>query len=88
MWTDIDYMDGRRVFSLDPDRFPLEKLREFIDYLHAHQQHYVVMVDPAVAYYNYSAFDNGVDQDIFLKLPNGSIYTGVVWPGPTVFPDW
>jgi hypothetical protein len=37
----------RRVFTLDPERFPLHLVRELVDYLHAHQQHYIVMVDPA-----------------------------------------
>ncbi len=88
MWTDIDYMNSRHVFTLDPQRFPLEKMRELVSYLHQHQQHYIVMVDPAVAYDNYSAFNNGADRGIFLKNSNGSIYEGVVWPGPTAFPDW
>ena len=38
MWTDIDYMDRRRTFTLDPDRFPLEEMREFVGYLHNHDQ--------------------------------------------------
>ncbi|KAK5111910.1 hypothetical protein LTR62_004642 [Meristemomyces frigidus] len=88
MWTDIDYMYLRRVFTLDPDRFPLHKMRELVDYLHNHQQHYIVMVDPAVAYQNYPPFNNGVDTDSFLKVSNGSVYKGVVWPGVTAFPDW
>ncbi|KAK5169939.1 hypothetical protein LTR04_005570 [Oleoguttula sp. CCFEE 6159] len=88
MWTDIDYMDMRKVFTLDPLRFPLHLMREFIDYLHSHQQHYVVMVDPAVAYQNYPAFNDGVQQNAFLKFANGSVYKGVVWPGVTAFPDW
>ncbi|KAK4987843.1 hypothetical protein LTR66_007486 [Elasticomyces elasticus] len=88
MWTDIDYMDRRKVFTLDPVRYPLHLMQELITYLHNHQQHYIVMVDPAVAYQNYPAFNNGVRDDAFLKLSNGSIYEGVVWPGPTVFPDW
>ncbi|EXJ66764.1 alpha/beta-glucosidase agdC [Cladophialophora psammophila CBS 110553] len=88
MWTDIDYMDARKVFTLDPQRFPLHKMRELVTYLHAHQQHYIVMVDPAVAYQNYSAFNNGNNSGVFMKRADGSVFEGVVWPGPTVFPDW
>lgn len=86
-WTDIK-QDARKVFTLDPQRFPLEKMRELVAYLHAHQQHYIVMVDPAVAYQNYSAYNNGNSPDIFMKRADGSNFEGVVWPGPTVFPDW
>lgn len=49
MWTDIDYMDRRRVFTLDPERFPLQKMRELVDHLHKNNQRYIVMVDPAVS---------------------------------------
>jgi len=76
----------RRVFSLDPDRYPLHLVRELVDTLHANNQHYIVMVDPAVAYQDYPPFNNG--KDSFLKTENGSIYKGVVWPGVTAFPDW
>jgi len=88
MWTDIDYMYLRRVFTLDPVRFPLELVRQLVATLHARQQHYIMMVDPAVAYQNYSAFNEGVSADAFLKRANGSVYQGVVWPGVTAFPDW
>ena len=90
MWTDIDYMYLRRVFTLDLERFPLQKVRSLVDYLHEHQQHYIVMVDPAVAYVDqgYAPFTNGVAADAFLKEADGSIYKGVVWPGVTEFPDW
>ncbi|KAK4990061.1 hypothetical protein LTR28_001520, partial [Elasticomyces elasticus] len=43
MWTDIDYMDRRKVFTLDPVRYPLHLMQELITYLHNHQQHYIVM---------------------------------------------
>ncbi|KFY48908.1 hypothetical protein V495_00923 [Pseudogymnoascus sp. VKM F-4514 (FW-929)] len=88
MWTDIDYMDRRRVFSLDPDRFPLEKMQAINDYLHARNQKQIVMVDPAVAYQDYPPYHSGEAQDIFLKRDNGSDWVGVVWPGVAVFPDW
>lgn len=85
---DIDYMYLRRVFTLDPDRFPLNLMSELVSTLHERQQHYIVMVDPAVAYQDYDGFNNGVEQDIWLQTSNGSIFKGVVWPGVTAFPDW
>ncbi|KAK0745418.1 glycosyl hydrolases family 31-domain-containing protein [Apiosordaria backusii] len=88
MWTDIDYMDKRRVFSNDPERFPMPVYRSLVDHLHKNQQKYIVMVDPAVGYADYPAYHRGVEDSIFLKRDNGSEYLGVVWPGVSVFPDW
>ncbi|CUS13822.1 unnamed protein product [Tuber aestivum] len=88
MWTDIDYMYNRWVFTLDPERFPLDKVRKIVDYLHEHDQHYIVMVDPATAYQNYPTFNRGEADAIWLKEADGSIHKGVVWPGVAVFPDW
>ncbi|POS73712.1 glycosyl hydrolase family 31 [Diaporthe helianthi] len=88
MWTDIDYMELRRVFSLDPERFPLDLMRQLVDRLHENNQHYIVMVDPATAYYDYPAFNRGVEDNVFLLRDNGSVWQGVVWPGVTAFPDW
>ncbi|KAH9816984.1 glycoside hydrolase family 31 protein [Teratosphaeria destructans] len=88
MWTDIDYMYLRRVFSLDPARFPLDLMQQLVETLHSRQQHYIVMVDPAVAYQNYTPFNDGVEASAFLTVSNGSVYKGVVWPGVTAFPDW
>ncbi|KUI60568.1 putative alpha/beta-glucosidase agdC [Cytospora mali] len=88
MWTDIDYMDLRKVFSLDPDRFPLHMMQELVKHLHDNDQHYILMVDPATAYQDYPPFNRGVEDHIFLLRANGSIWQGVVWPGLTAFPDW
>lgn len=85
---DIDYMYERWVFTTDPDRYPVPRVRDIVNYLHEHNQHYIVMVDPAVAYEDYLTFNRGVEDDIFLKYENGSLFVGVVWPGPTAFPDW
>lgn len=74
---------------MDPERFPLTKVREIVDHLHTNNQHYIVMVDPAVAYQDFpAAFNRGVDENIFLLRANGSVWKGVVWPGVTAFPDW
>ncbi|TGO41584.1 hypothetical protein BHYA_0019g00130 [Botrytis hyacinthi] len=88
MWTDIDYMDARKTFTLDPERFPLDMMQDINHYLHNHDQKQILMVDPAVAYKNNPAYDRGAVDDVFLKRGNGSFWLGVVWPGVTVFPDW
>ncbi|QRV92350.1 glycoside hydrolase family 31 protein [Ceratobasidium sp. AG-Ba] len=91
MWTDIDYMYARQVFTNDPQYFPTSKMQDIVKYLHGHDQQYIVMVDPAVAYQpnkGYKAFDRGVVDNVFLKESNGSLHKGVVWPGVTVYPDW
>jgi len=61
-------------------------VRELVSYLSARQQHYAVMVDPAVAYQDYPAFNLG--QGIFMKASNGSVFAGVVWSGTTPWPDF
>lgn len=33
-------MDRRRIFTVDPDYFPLKRVREIVSYLHAHGQKY------------------------------------------------
>ncbi|KDQ16377.1 glycoside hydrolase family 31 protein [Botryobasidium botryosum FD-172 SS1] len=91
MWIDIDYMQERFPFTNDPKYFPTKELRQIIEWLHQNEQHFILMVDPAVAYQpnkDYGAFDRGADMGLFLKKPDGSFFKGVVWPGVTVYPDW
>lgn len=89
MWTDIDYMDRRRVFTTDPERYPLDLYKDLVDTIHARDQHYIVMVDPAVYYSEPNpARDAGLEYDAFIRDNDGSVYQGVVWPGPSYFPDW
>ncbi|KAH8672330.1 family 31 glycoside hydrolase [Ilyonectria robusta] len=89
MWTDIDYMDRRRVFTIDPERFPADLYKDLVDTIHARDQHYIVMVDPAVFYKESNpALDAGLKYDTFMKNPDGTDYQGVVWAGPSYFPDW
>ncbi|OAA71376.1 glycoside hydrolase family 31 protein [Cordyceps fumosorosea ARSEF 2679] len=87
MWTDIDYMDGRAVFALDPINFPLDKVRRFVQDLHDRGQKYVMMVDPAVAAKDYPPYHRGVDCSAFMTF-RGEVYRGEVWPGPAAYPDW
>jgi alpha-glucosidase len=35
---------------------------------------------------DYPPYDTGMAGDHFVKNPDGTVYTGKVWPGPSVFP--
>ncbi|KAL1655516.1 hypothetical protein SLS61_001980 [Didymella pomorum] len=87
MWTDIDYMDKYKVFTLG-ERFPLDQVRDFVSDLHSKNQHYIVMVDPAVASQDYPPYNRGVEAGAFVKNSVGDPWKGEVWPGTTAFPDW
>ncbi|KAI1758951.1 glycoside hydrolase family 31 protein [Hypoxylon sp. FL1150] len=89
MWSDIDYMDLRQVFTTDPERFPLDKMRELADTLHQRSQQYIMMLDPGIHRLdNYSTFTRGDEKGVFLKADDGSNYRGVQWAGEVVWPDW
>ncbi|KZO89390.1 glycoside hydrolase family 31 protein [Calocera viscosa TUFC12733] len=68
-------------------------MRAFIRDLGERGQHYVPIVDAAVAKVVnasdiYDPYTRGTELDVLLKNPDGSEYVGQVWPGYTVFPDW
>ncbi|KAI1787666.1 glycosyl hydrolases family 31-domain-containing protein [Ganoderma leucocontextum] len=93
MWNDIDLYHAIRDFTTDPVSFPVGEVRAFIDDLTANQQHYIPIVDAAIAILVndsdvYDPYTRGTELDVFLKNPDGSQYLGQVWPGYTVFPDW
>lgn len=95
IWSDIDYMQTYRDFTLDPATYPKEEFQKLLKEIHDSKQHYIPMVDAAIYIPNpnnesdaYPTFDRGENADVFLRNPDGSLYIGAVWPGYTVFPDW
>jgi hypothetical protein len=47
-WNDIDHMDNKRDFTLDPARFAPAEMAAFVEDLHRNGQRYVMIVDPGV----------------------------------------
>lgn len=97
IWTLYFHRFRRWIMTLDPDRFELAKVQYFADQLTSRGQNMIMMVDPAVAtgrieddVSNYSTLQNGYRDGVFYKDPENSnqTYEGVVWPGPTAFPDF
>ena len=87
MWMDIHYMDGYRVFTFDPKRFP--DPAELNDYLHARGFKATWMIDPGVKVDDdYGIYQSGTAGDHWVQDADGKPYVGDVWPGPCVFPDF
>lgn len=82
VWGDIDYMDHRQDFTLDPTNYPLEKMKAFVGKLHEAGQRYVMMLDPGIHRKGgYGPFESGSQSDVFLKAADGSLYRGQQWAG-------
>lgn len=89
IYLDIDYQEKNRPFTVDRERFP--DFPGMIAKLKAENFHVVAITDLHIAKLpneNYAPYDTGIAGDHFVKNPDGSVYTGTVWPGPSVFPDF
>jgi alpha-glucosidase len=87
LWLDIGHMDGHRVFTFHPQRFP-DPGATFAA-LSERGFRTVTIVDPGVKIEpGFSVFDAGVEEDVFTKTQGRTLYEGIVWPGRTAFPDF
>ncbi|CAG8456280.1 3233_t:CDS:10 [Acaulospora colombiana] len=89
IWTDLDYMDGQKDFTWNPVDYPKNDVAQFVKKLHENNQHYVVIVDPAIKIeVGYLPYDEGTKMNVFIKNSRGDDIVGLVWPGLTTYPDW
>jgi alpha-glucosidase len=84
---DIDYMDGFRCFTHDPERFP--DLAGLARDLRAQGIKLISIIDPGIKQDpDYHVYREGVREGHFVTTPDGHLFHGPVWPGESAFPDF
>jgi alpha-glucosidase len=84
---DIDYMDGYRVFTWSPRRFP--DPAALVAELEAQGLRVVTIIDPGVKRDPaYAAYREGSQRGYFCRSDDGEEYRLRVWPGDSALPDF
>ncbi|MBI3820832.1 MAG: DUF5110 domain-containing protein [Planctomycetes bacterium] len=87
IYTDIDYMDEYRCFTIDEKRFP--DFKQMTADLGAMGFRVVSIVDPGLKRDSgWNVYDDGLANGFYIKTPEGDPYVGRVWAGKSVFPDF
>ena len=89
LWLDIDFQHKNWPFTVDDANYP--DFKGMVQDLTKQEFKLVVITDLHIAKQpniGYAPYDSGTAGDQFVHNPDGSVYTGVVWPGPAVFPDF
>jgi alpha-glucosidase len=89
IYFDIDYQQGNAPFTINREYFPT--FEKMIADFRAQGMHTILITDLHIKKdpsHGYAPYDSGMKNDVFVKNPDGSVLVGVVWPGPSVFPDF
>jgi alpha-glucosidase len=87
IYLDIDYMNHYKVFTWNPSTF--SQSGKMIQQLRKMGIHTAVIVDPGIKVEKgYPVYDEAVQKKLFIRYPDGTNYTGQVWPGWCNFPDF
>ena len=87
IWLDIDYMDGYRNFTWNPETFPNPE--QMTQQLHEQGLHLVTIVDPGTKIDDsYFVYQQAMQNNCFCTYPDGMLFKGNVWPGACYFPDF
>ena len=89
LWLDIDFQHNNWPFTVNDQAYP--DFPGLVKDLRSKQFELVVITDLHIARQpgvGYAPYDSGTAGDHFVKDPDGSVFIGKVWPGPSVFPDF
>jgi len=85
IWGDIDYMDRYVNSILDNNRYPADEINRV---LKEYKKKWVPIIDAGIGIHHNPYIKEGLEQDVFIKVPGGEFYVGEVWPGEVHFPDF
>jgi len=87
IYLDIHYMQDYKVFTWNEKTFSHPK--ELLEELKALGFKVVVILDPGIKVEaGYEPYDSALADNLFAMYPDGSPYSGEVWPGWCHFPDY
>ena len=88
LWTDIDYMDRYRDFTLNKNNY--KSMPEFITNLNQKGIYFVPIIDAGISRTDdYYAYKDGLEKDLYIKsAKTKEPLVGIVWPGYAVFTDF
>jgi alpha 1,3-glucosidase len=86
IWLDIEYTEGKKYFTWDPDTFPnpIDMQKQ----LDAHDRKLVAIIDPHIKNEGgYNIVDELKSKDLAVKNKDSNIYEGWCWPGSSHWID-
>ena len=87
VYMDIDYMERYKDFTVSDERFP--EFKEFVSKVRNEGIRLVPIIDAGVKIEDgYKVYEEGVNNNYFVKDKDGNDYITAVWPGYTHFPDF
>lgn len=87
LYLDIHYMQDYKVFTVNEERFP--RIKQMTSDLGEMGFRIVPIQDPGIKdETGYSAYDSGMEKNIFVRYPDGKPWKARVWPGLCLFPDF
>lgn len=89
IWLDVEYTEGRskKYFTWDPTAFSHH--RELITNLTSRGRRLITIIDPHIKRdANYPIYNEGVENNYFVKTKDGNDYDGWCWPGSSSWPDY
>ncbi|HME12409.1 MAG TPA: glycoside hydrolase family 31 protein [Candidatus Acidoferrum sp.] len=89
IYFDIDYQQGYAPFTVNREYFP--HFEKMIADFRSVGVHTILITDLHIKNdpgHGYAPYDSGTASDVFVHNADGSVFSGAVWPGQSVFPDF